>query len=95
MEITDIKIFKTNRKGPVLAYANVVLAGRFIIRGITLIETEKSGRFISMPSRRVHKGDRHYREVCHPLNSNFRTELTEIVFAAYDEYLETEKENRN
>ena len=93
MEITDIKIFKTNRKGPVLAYANVVIAVRFIIRGITLVETEKSGRFISMPSRRTNNGERHYREVCHPLNSNVRNELKEIVFAACDEYLESEKEN--
>ena len=91
MEITDIRIFKTNRKGPVLAYANVIIAGRFIIRGITLVETEKSGRFISMPSRRVHNGDRHFREVCHPLNSNVRNELKELIFAAYDESLETEE----
>lgn len=41
MEITDIRIFKTNKKGPVLAYANIILNNCFIIRGITLVETEK------------------------------------------------------
>ncbi|MEE1531587.1 MAG: SpoVG family protein [Clostridia bacterium] len=91
MEITDVRIFKARRKGAVLAYANVILDGKFIIRGITLVETEKNGRFISMPSRRLRNGERSYRDVCHPLNSDIRTELTEKIFAAYDEFIESEE----
>ena len=91
MEITDIRIFKARRKGAVLAYANVILDGKFIIRGITLVETEKNGRFISMPSRRLRNGESSYRDVCHPLNSDVRTELTEKIFAAYDEFIESEE----
>ena len=91
MEITDIRIFKARRKGAVLAYANVILDGKFIIRGITLVETEKNGRFISMPSRRLRNGERSYRDVCHPLNSDVRTELTEKIFAAYDDFIESEE----
>lgn len=91
MEITDVRIFKARRKGAVLAYANVILDGKFIIRGITLVETEKNGRFISMPSRRLRNGERSYRDVCHPLNSDVITELTEKIFAAYDEFIESEE----
>lgn len=91
MEITDVRIFKARRKGAVLAYANVILDGKFIIRGITLVETEKNGRFISMPSRRLRNGERSYRDVCRPLNSDVRTELTEKIFAAYDEFIESEE----
>lgn len=91
MEITDVRIFKARRKGAVLAYANVILDGKFIIRGITLVETEKNGRFISMPSRRLRNGEIAYRDVCHPLNSDVRTELTEKIFAAYDEFIESEE----
>lgn len=91
MEITDVRIFKARRKGAILAYANVILDGKFIIRGITLVETEKNGRFISMPSRRLRNGERSYRDVCHPLNSDVRTELTEKIFAAYDEFIESEE----
>lgn len=90
MEITDVKIFKARNKGPVLAYANIILDERFIIRGITLLETEKNGRFLGMPARRLRNVERSYRDVCHPLNTNVRKELTEIVFAAYDEYIENE-----
>lgn len=91
MEITNVKIFKTNQKGPVLAYANVILAGKFIIRGITLLETEKSGRFISMPSRRLRADKKSFRDTCHPLNAEVRNELTEAIFAAYDEFIANEK----
>lgn len=87
MEITNVKIFKTNQKGPVLGYANVILAGKFIIRGITLLETEKNGRFISMPSRRLRNSRKSFRDTCHPLNSEVRNELTEAIFEAYDEFI--------
>ena len=89
MKITDIKIFKAKQRGAVLAYANVILDGKFIIRGITLLETENRGRFISMPSRILKNEDRRsYRDMCHPLNSEVRTELTEAIFTAYDDFIE-------
>lgn len=91
MEITDVKIFKAKKRGPVLAYANVILDNQFIIRGITLLETEKHGQFISMPSRLLRNGERHFRDVCHPLNSDVRIQLTEAIFDAYDEFLATEE----
>lgn len=92
MEITDVKIFRTKKRGPVLAYANVILDNRFIIRGITLLETEKTGRFISMPSRLLRNSDKKsFRDVCHPLNSNVRDELTETIFVAYDNFVETDE----
>lgn len=91
MEITDVKIFKVQRRGPVLGYAKVVLDEKFVIRGITLLETEKSGRFISMPSRRLRNRRHTYRNICHPLNSDVRNELTEKIFEAYDEFISNEK----
>lgn len=90
MEITNVRIFKAKKRGPVLAYANVILDNKFIVRGITLLETEK-GRFISMPSRKLKDNERQYRDMCHPLNSDVRNELTQVVFDAYDEFLENEE----
>lgn len=90
MKITDVKIFKARQRGPVLAYANVILDNKFIIRGITLIEKGEK-RYISMPSRRLRNEERSYRDICHPLNSDIRDELTEKVFAAYDEFIENEE----
>ncbi len=91
MEITNVKIFKSNRREPILAYANIVLDNQFIIRGITLLETERRGRFISMPSRKIKENRNKYRDICHPLDSNVRDELTKIIFDAYDESIENEE----
>lgn len=89
MEISNIRIFKANQRSAVLAYANVILDGKFIIRGIKLLETEKSGRFIAMPSRRIANSERRsYRDICHPLDTSVREELTEKIFDAYDEFME-------
>ncbi len=93
MKITDVKIFKAKKRGAVLAYANVILDDRFIIRGITLLATERTGRFISMPSRLLKNDNkRSYRDICHPLNQTVRDELTQTIFAAYDDFVETEQE---
>lgn len=90
MKITDVKIFKAKQRGPVLAYANVILDNKFIIRGITLIEKGEK-RYISMPARRLRDEERSYRDICHPLNSDVRNELTGKVFDAYDEFIESEE----
>lgn len=91
MEITDINIFKAKQRGPVLAYSNIILDNKFIIRGITLLETEKNGRFLSMPSRKLRTERKSYRDMCHPLNSVVRKELTKAVFDAYDEFIANEE----
>lgn len=90
MEITNVKIFKAKKRGSVVAYANVILDNKFIIRGITLIENEK-GRFLSMPARRLRNGEKSYRDMCHPLNAEIRTELTDVVFNAYNEFIANEE----
>lgn len=92
MEITDVKIFKARKRGVVVAYANVILDSKFIIRGITLLETKDNRRFISMPSRLLRNSDKKsFRDVCHPLNNKVREELTETIFNAYDNFIKVEE----
>ena len=55
MEITDIKIFKIEKRGALIGYANIVFNNSFIIRGIKILENERNGRFVAMPSRRLDK----------------------------------------
>lgn len=90
MEITEVKIFRAKKRGPVVAYANVILDNQFIIRGITLLEKEGK-RYIAMPIRKMKDRERHYRDVCHPLNNTIRTELTKTIFYAYDEFMKAEE----
>ncbi len=90
MNITNVKIFKTSMKGPVLAYANVILDSKIIIRGIRLLQKD-GRRFISMPSRRLINSNRKFRDVVNPLNREFRKELTDAIFEAYEEFLKLEE----
>lgn len=85
MDITDVKIFKAKKRGPVLAYANIIIDNKFIIRGITLIEKGKR-RYVSMPARKIKGEGKKYRDVCHPLNNELRRNLTIAIFEAYDEF---------
>lgn len=92
IEVTEVRIFKArNRKG-VLAYANIVVNDCLKISGIKLVETEKSGRFISMPDRRIRvNGEKPiYRDMCHPLDIKTREELTNKIFESYEEFLTKE-----
>lgn len=44
-----------------------------------------------MPSRRVLNGDRNFRDTAHPLNRKIRKDLTDAIFEAYEEFLESEE----
>lgn len=85
IKITDVKIFKIKQREALLGYANIVLNNSFIIRGIKILESEKNGRFVAMPSRRLRKEKRAYRDLCHPINQETREIITATIFNAYDE----------
>lgn len=85
IKITDVKIFKIKQRGALLGYANIVLNNSFIIRGIKILESEKNGRFVAMPSRRLREEKRAYRDLCHPINHETREIITATIFNAYDE----------
>jgi stage V sporulation protein G len=91
MEITNIKIFKIKQRGALLGYANIIFNNAFIIRGIKLLENEKNGRFLAMPSRRLRQEKRAYRDLCHPLNQETRELITKAIFEAYDNLENTEE----
>ena len=85
IKITDVKIFKIKQRGALLGYANIVLNNSFIIRGIKILESEKNGRFVAMPSRRLREEKRAYRDLCHPINQETREIITATIFNAYNE----------
>jgi DNA-binding cell septation regulator SpoVG len=84
IKITDVRIFKIKQRGALLGYANIVLNDSFIIRGIRILENERNGRFVSMPSRRLREKKRAYRDLCHPINQETRDLITTEIFNAYD-----------
>lgn len=88
MKITDIKIRKTFTDGPMKAIASVTFDRQLVVHDIKIIYA-KEKYFIVMPSRK--NPDDTYRDIVHPINSEFRTLLEEAVKSAYDSELETLK----
>ena len=84
MQITDIKIRKLFEDGPMKAVVSVTFDGQLAVHDIKVINA-RDKFFIVMPSRK--NPDDTYRDIVHPINSQFRSELEQAVIAAYDEAL--------
>jgi stage V sporulation protein G len=81
MEITDIRVRKVTGEGNLKAYVTVTFNNCFVVHNIKIIEG-KSGVFIAMPSRKTRAGE--YRDVAHPINPEFRTDLQKKILEKYD-----------
>lgn len=84
MQITDVKIRKLFEGGPMKAVASVTFDGQLAVHDIKVINA-RDKFFIVMPSRK--NPDDTYRDIVHPINSQFRATLEAAVIAAYDEAL--------
>ncbi len=81
MQITDVKIRKVFEDGPMRAVASVTFDGQLAVHDIKIINA-RDKFFIVMPSRK--NPDDTYRDIVHPINSAFRTQLESAVIAAYE-----------
>ena len=62
--------------------ASITIDDEFVVHDIKIIEGEK-GFFIAMPSRRSKEGE--FRDVAHPIKSETRTQLQNMILKAYEE----------
>ena len=85
MKITDVKIRKLFDDGPMKAIVSVTFDGQLAVHDIKVINA-RDKFFIVMPSRK--NPDETYRDIVHPINSDFRATLEEMVISAYNEALE-------
>ena len=81
MEITDIRIRRVGADGKLKAYVTVTFDDCFVVHNIKVIEG-KNGAFIAMPSRKTKTGE--YKDVAHPINSDFRSRLQSEILSAYE-----------
>ena len=88
MEITDIRLKKVTKEGKMKAIASITFDNEFVVHDIKIIEGEK-GLFIAMPSKKATDGE--YRDIAHPINSETRDRLQQIILEKYEESL-TEEE---
>lgn len=81
MEITDVRVRLVNSEGKMKASVSITIDGEFVVHDIKVIDGER-GMFIAMPSRKSSDGE--YRDVAHPLNSETRTRLQNMILEAYN-----------
>ncbi|MCQ2551243.1 MAG: septation regulator SpoVG [Clostridia bacterium] len=84
MNITDIRIRLIDSSEKMKAVASVTFDDIFVVHDIKVIEG-KSGLFVAMPSKKV--GDDTFKDVAHPLASDFRNLLKDEILAAYENAL--------
>ena len=82
MNITDVRIRKVDKEGKMKAVVSITIDNEFAVHDIKIIEGEK-GVFIAMPSRKNAEGE--HRDVAHPINSDTRTQLQEMIMEKYRE----------
>ncbi len=85
MEITDIRIRRVEAEGKLRAYVTVTFDDCFVVHNVKIIEG-KNGAFIAMPSRKTKKGE--YKDVAHPINSDFRGTLQNSILQEYKRQVE-------
>ncbi len=80
MQITDIKIRKFFEEGPMKAIVSVTFDDCLAVHDVKVIYA-RDRYFIVMPSRKNPDGT--YRDIVHPINSDFREEIEHAIIDAY------------
>lgn len=81
MNVTDVRIRKLREEGKMKAVVSVTFDDAFVVHDIKIIEGQ-NGLFVAMPSRKVGEAD--YRDIAHPINTDTRSMLQQIIFDEYE-----------
>ncbi|MDO5346225.1 MAG: septation regulator SpoVG [Lachnospiraceae bacterium] len=89
MRITDVRVRKAVKEGKVKAHVSITLDHEFVIHDMKVIEGKK-GMFVAMPSRKTADGQ--YRDIAHPINSEARGWIQELILQEYEKAAEGTEE---
>lgn len=87
MQITDVRVRKVAKEGKLKAVVSITMDEEFVVHDIKVIEGEK-GLFIAMPSKKAVDGE--YRDIAHPINSDTRERIQNIILEKYEQALNEE-----
>ncbi len=87
MKITSVRLFPIEKEGSRLkAIAAIVFEEVFIVRDIRVIDGDE-GLFVAMPS--VQLADNRFKDVCHPINTEFQDYISQVIIDEYNKEFET------
>lgn len=83
MQVTDVRVSLNGEQGKSLkAGVSVTFDGCFVVHGIKVVESKSGNVFVSMPQTKTSDG---FKDICHPINTDFRNYIAEEVMKAYNE----------
>jgi len=85
LTITDIRVKRVSTEGKMKAVVSVTFDDAFVVHDIKVIEGQDK-LFTAMPSRKTPEGE--YKDIAHPINSEMRTQLEQVILAKYEEELQ-------
>jgi|GEM_PF-2888561 len=88
MLITSCRVFLNRVNDDRLkAFVSIVLEGEFVVGDLKVIRGDH-GLFVAMPSRRHSDGV--YCDIVHPIVSELRQHITEVILEEYDKVLKSQ-----
>lgn len=82
MNITEVKIFKTNRKDRVKAYASITIDNCFVIHDIKITESNNK-IYVVMPTRLTVM--KTFKDIVHPINNKAKETIEREIIKKYKE----------
>ena len=80
--VTDVRVKKHDTDNKIKGIVSVTIDDTFVVHDIKIIESD-NGLFIAMPSKKGSDGK--FKDVAHPINTETRNMLQELILAKYKE----------
>lgn len=81
IDITNVKLIKTQGNFRVKGIASITIDDSFVIHDIKLIETQE-GLYVAMPSRKTPDGL--FKDIAHPINAEARELIQKAIINEYE-----------
>jgi len=84
MKISDVRVrIVKNETSKIKASVSITIDDVFVVHDIKVIDDNNGGYFIAMPSRKTPDGE--FKDIVHPINTETREEIRDIVLKAFEE----------
>lgn len=81
INITNVKIIKTEGNFRVKGIASITIDDSFVVHDIKILKSEK-GLFVAMPSRKTPAGG--FEDIAHPINAEAREIIQKAILNEYE-----------